>query len=104
MRMLHALQWLADMKFDKVDFVTDSKVTVDAFKLSRNDVTEFGHVVTTCRNLFSSHFANSRVEFTPRHANMEAHLLAREAMLSASPIIYYGVPDCIDSIIHNEML
>jgi len=44
-----ALQWLSDMHFDNVDFETDSKLTVDAFLATRNDLSEFGvlflHVV-----------------------------------------------------------
>lgn len=42
MGLFHAIQWLTDMKFDNVDFVTDSKVTAEAFNSPRNDVTEFG--------------------------------------------------------------
>jgi hypothetical protein len=87
-----------------VDFVTDFKVTVNAFNTPQNDVTEFGHVITTCRNLFYSHFANSRIEFSRRQANVAAHVLTREVMLSASLIVYFDVPDCIDSIIINKML
>lgn len=35
---------------------------------------------------------------------MAAHILAGEATLSASPIVYFEVPDCINSVISNEML
>lgn len=42
MGLFHAIQWLTDMKFDNVDFVTDSKVTAEAFNSPRNDVMEFG--------------------------------------------------------------
>jgi len=35
---------------------------------------------------------------------MAAHILDGEVMLSASPIIYLDVSNCIDSIITNEML
>lgn len=52
--LLHALQGLVDMQSDNVGFMVDSKVTVDAFNYLRFDVTEFGHVITTCQNLFSS--------------------------------------------------
>ena len=87
---------LRDMKFDNVDFVTNSKVTVNAFNSPRNDLTEFGCIITACRNLFSSHFANSRVEFSRRQANVAAHILTGEAIFSASPVIHFNVPDCID--------
>jgi len=39
MGLFHAIPWLANMKFDNVDFLTDSKVTADAFNLPRNDLT-----------------------------------------------------------------
>lgn len=52
--LLHTIQWLVDMQSDNVDFMVDSKVTTDAFNSPRFDVTKFGHVITTCRNLFSS--------------------------------------------------
>lgn len=102
--LLHALQWLADMQFDNVDFVADSKVIADAFNSHRLDVTEFGHVILACRHLFSSSFTNSRVAFNRRQANVSAHILVGEATLAASPIVYFEVPDCINYVISNEML
>lgn len=86
--LFHALQWLADMQFDGVDFMVDSKVTADAFNSHRHDATEFGQVIIACQNLFSSSFANSRVEFSRIQANVAAHVLAGEATLTASPTIY----------------
>ncbi|AES77668.1 glycosyltransferase family 28 protein [Medicago truncatula] len=77
---LHAaLQWLSDMQFDNVDFETDSKLTADAFLSSRNDLSEFG-------------------------SNVVAHALAREATSLASPAVYFDIPDCIETLIINEML
>jgi len=58
-----ALQWLTDMQIDIVDFDTNSKLTVDAFLSTRNDVSEFGCIISSCRSLFSTFFSNSRVEF-----------------------------------------
>jgi ribonuclease HI len=102
---LHAaLQWLSDMTFDNVDFETDSKLTVDAFQSTRNDLSEFGCIISSCRSLFSHLFSNSRVEFVRRQANAVAHTLAREATHSASSAVYYEIPACIESLIINEML
>jgi hypothetical protein len=53
---------------------------------------------------FSTCFTNSRVEFIRRQANAAAHALAREATSLASPIIYYDIPQCTETIIINEML
>jgi hypothetical protein len=82
-----ALQWLIDMQFDNVDFETDFKLTADAFLSDRNDTSEFGCIISSCRSLFSAFFSNSRVEFVRRQANGVAHALAREATLLASPVV-----------------
>ncbi|XP_039684970.1 uncharacterized protein [Medicago truncatula] len=74
-----ALQWLSDMQFDNLDFETDSKLTAEAFRSTRNDLSEFGCIISSCRSLFSTFFSNSRVEFVRRQAYVVAHALAREA-------------------------
>lgn len=94
--LYHALEWLSDMQFDNVDFATDSKITYDAFHSHKDDVSEFGHIISACQALFSTHFTNSRVEFTMRQANAAAHALAREATSLASPVIYFNIPRCIN--------
>jgi len=99
-----AIQWLSDMQFDNVDFATDSKVTSDAFLSTRNDVSEFGCIISSCRLLFRNYFSNSRVEFVRRKANTVAHALAREATSLTSPAVYFDIPDCIEHLIINEML
>jgi ribonuclease HI len=104
MGLLFAIQWLRDLAIDHVDIALDSKIVTDAFHKQRPDVTEFGHVMSTARSLFSASFTNSRVEFNRRQANEVAHVLARVAHFSASPTIYIDVPHCIEQIIINEML
>jgi hypothetical protein len=69
MGIFEALQWLSDMSLDNIDFELDSKITCDAFHFRRDDVSEFGHVIASCKALFSAFFINSRVEFTRRQAN-----------------------------------
>jgi ribonuclease HI len=103
-RLHAALQWLSDMQFDSVDFETDSKLSADAFLSDRDDTSEFGCIISSCRLLFTALFSNSRVEFVRRQANEAAHALAREAMLLASPAVYFEIPNCIETIIINEML
>jgi len=102
--LYHALEWLSDMKFDNVDFVTDSKITYDAFHSHKDDVSEFGNIISACQTLFFTHFTNSRVEFTRRQAKAAAHAIAREATSLASPVMYFNIPRCINNIIFNEML
>jgi hypothetical protein len=102
--LLFAIQWLGDMGCDNLDFALDSRIVTKAFHHQRPDISEFGQVVATIRRLFTSSFSNSRVEFNRRQANVVAHVLARVAPFSASPIIYIDVPHCIEQIIMNEML
>jgi len=97
--LYHALQWMIDMQFDNIDFELDSKITRDAFHSCKMDVTDFGSIIGACRELFSTSFTNSRVEFTRRQANAAAHASAREATSLASPSIYYDISYCIESII-----
>jgi len=103
LRLYHALQWMQDMHFDNIDFELDSKITRDAFRSNKVNITEFGHIIDACRDFFSTSFTNSWVEFIRRQANAAAHALAREATSLASPIIYYDIQQCIETIIINEM-
>jgi len=102
--LYHALQWMTYMQFGNIDFELDSKITRDEFHFRKTNVTDFGSIIGACRELFSTSFTNSRVEFTQRQANASAHALAREATSLATPNIYYDIPHCIESIIINEML
>jgi len=92
------------MRFDNMDFVVDSKITVDAILSNKVDVTEFGQIIAACQNTLSSFFTNSRVEFNRLQANVVAHGLAREATDSANSIVHSNIPDCIATLIMNEML
>jgi ribonuclease HI len=103
MGLFEALQWLSDMSFDNVDFELDSKVTCDAFHSRREDISEFGHIIASCKALHPSFFTNSVIEFTRRQANAAAHALAEEATFLTSPAIYYHIPSCIETIIFNEI-
>ena len=87
-----------------MDFETDSKLTVDAFLSTRNDLSEFGCIISSCRSLFSTFFSNSRVEFVRQQANVVAHALAREATSLVSPAVYFDIPNCIETLIINEMV
>nr|ABN06084.1 Polynucleotidyl transferase, Ribonuclease H fold [Medicago truncatula] len=102
--LYHALEWLSDMQFDNMDFAMDSKITYDAFNSQKDDISEFGHIISARQSLFSTHFTNSRVEFIRRQANAAAHAFAGEATSLTSPVIYFNIPRCINNIIFNEML
>jgi len=98
-----AMQWLSDMQFDNFDFETDFKITRDAFHSTQEDIYEFGCIISSCRSLFSSFFTNSKVKFARRQANVVAHVLAGEATFLTSPVVYFNIPDCIESLSINEM-
>lgn len=68
--LLQVMQWIHDIQFDNVDFVVDSKTTVDAFHSRQTDVMEFSHIITACRDLFSTQFTSFQVEFCPRQSNV----------------------------------
>lgn len=81
------------------------KIKIRCFQPSKIFIhAQFGNIVSASRSLFNSKFSNSRVEFVRRQANAVAHNLAREATLLASPVTYYDIPNCIESLIINEML
>ncbi|AET01139.1 hypothetical protein MTR_8g005560 [Medicago truncatula] len=62
------------MPFDHVDFCSDSKVIVDDFHHNRVDVSETDHILTACRQLFTTHFTNSKGLFVSRESGgMEAY-------------------------------
>ena len=44
------------------------------------------------------------MEFVRQQANMVVHALAREATSLASPAVYFDIPNCIETLIINEML
>jgi len=91
------------MSFDNVNFEIDSKITRDAFHFRREDVSEFGHIITSCKFIFTTFFTNFRVKFFKRQANAAAHALAGEATFLANLITYFRIPSYIKPIIMNKM-
>jgi hypothetical protein len=62
--LLHALQWLRDLRKDNIDFVLDSKIVTEAFHRQRPDVTEFGQVMSAIRSLSLRHLQTLRLSST----------------------------------------
>jgi len=56
--------WTSDMSFDNVDI--DYKITGDAFHFCRENVFEFGYIITSCKSLFPVFFTNFIGEFSKR--------------------------------------
>jgi len=42
------------MQLDNVNFMVDLKLTTYALNSNRQDVTEFGHVITACQNILKN--------------------------------------------------
>jgi hypothetical protein len=91
------------MCLDGVDFCLDSKIVVDAFHGAANTITDLGNIVVNCRQLFTSSFHDSKVEFSRRQANRVAHELAKVALLDAGSQTFDDVPPCIYDLFYNEM-
>jgi len=98
-----ALDWLSNQQFDNVDFVLDCKRVVDCVNSSLDDSSEFGCIITACKQLLVDRFQNSHVEFSRRQENKVAHELAQAALSNPSPQVIDDVPTCIWHILVNEM-
>lgn len=85
MSLCTTLDWVANLQFDNVDFVLDSKKVVDSFRTCINDVTEFGCIIYVCKQLFQNNFLNSHVKFRQRQANRVAHELSKIAYVMLAP-------------------
>lgn len=101
--VLHiGIRWLTDLGFQHAILETGSKALVDRLNSSIIDHTELGDLILACKNLLSlnPHF---KVQFARRQANRAAHTLARVAATSACSHIFSFIPDCIASVIINEI-
>jgi len=65
----HVLQRDADLGFDNMDFILDSKTVVNAFDGGNNNITEFVSIIQNCRQLYSIFFHNFMVDFKLRQVN-----------------------------------
>jgi len=92
------------MQLDNIDFEVDSKSTRDVIYSDREDIFELGNITTTSGVLLSSKFNNSRVEFVRRQANVVAHTLTGESTFLVSPLAYFHISLCIETLIINEMI
>ena len=63
------LQSAADLHYDHVDFVLDSKSVVERFNSNLVDSSELGCIIQACRQLFGCNLQNSHVEFNRRQVN-----------------------------------
>lgn len=100
--LLHAIEWVIDLEIDRFIFDMECKVVVDRLKVTTDDISELGVILSKCSSMLSlsAHF---KVEFSRRLANRAAHNLAKGAPFKPNPFFYHDAPTCITSIISNEM-
>lgn len=77
----HALQWVAELRLDGMDFSLNSKAVVDAFNDVDNNSIDFGNIIIHCRQLITNYFHDSKVQFSRRQVNRVAYELAQAAQL-----------------------
>ena len=81
--MREAVLWVRQQGVQQVIFETDAKSTVDALNNKKTDNSEFGSIISECRDLFNQ-MLRFKYNFIRREANVIAHSLARESLY------YYG--------------
>lgn len=79
--LTQALKWVADLGFDSTNFSLDSKIVVNDFNGDNNNNNEFDNIIHHCRQLFSTSFNNSKVEFSWSQTNWVAHELTQTTPL-----------------------
>lgn len=100
--LMLAITWLTNLGYEEAILEFDCKLLVDHLHSSIEDHTEFGDLVMQCKYLLSFK-PLFKVHFIKRQANEVAHKLARMAATTACTRVFSLVPDCIASLIINEM-
>ncbi|CAN1814009.1 Putative ribonuclease H protein At1g65750 [Linum perenne] len=98
--LLDALLWLQANGVQRAILETDSVVVANAVQGTGDDNTEFGRLVTLCRNILASQplFA---VQFIRRNRNQVAHELAQRSFSFASPFVGHAPLYWLDSALAN---
>ncbi|XP_042992296.1 uncharacterized protein LOC122318762 [Carya illinoinensis] len=97
-----AMEVCRDLNFNNILFEGDAQNIVNVVNVETKDMTRYGSVIEDVNSLLKGREKWS-VSFVFREANEAAHVLAREALLFHSEIVWIEkVPDCIRSIIVKE--
>ena len=78
-----------------MDFALDLKRGVDFVNSHVDDNSEFGCIISPCKQLLVNRFQNSHVEFNRRQTNRVAHELTLTALSIPSPHVIDDVSSCI---------
>ncbi|XP_073295662.1 uncharacterized protein [Primulina huaijiensis] len=101
MAFKEALSWVEGMNVQDVIFESDSKVVVEAINLEREDDSEFGAIISECREVLRQRPSFS-VCFTRRQAIKVAHNLARASCFYARHSIWNTPPDFIFDVLNED--
>ncbi|CAN1129447.1 hypothetical protein LINPERPRIM_LOCUS17443 [Linum perenne] len=77
------------MQLKKVRFECDAKVVVVSLQSNNVDLTEFGDLISKCRDILKAHTL-FYVVFVRRSANMVAYLIARRSCSLLSPYVDFS--------------
>ena len=60
------------------------------FELNANEIiaTEFGNIISALKNIFASHFINSRMEFNRQQTNVVAHAYRGSHIINQSQHLF----------------
>lgn len=96
--LLGALQWLQSLHFQAVPLKMDAKVVVDSFYATGADMTEYGSIISACKDIFNN---NDSFElcFDKRQANQAAHILTTTALINASPSSWFSLHDFFSPVL-----
>lgn len=101
--MMHALKLALSNSFERVIFESDCQQVVNALHNDCLYANELGTLLSTCSSLLIP-YANYNIAYVTRQANRVAHNLARASLFQSSPNVqHFYPPNCISSIILNEM-
>jgi hypothetical protein len=89
--------------FERVIFKSDCQQVVNALRNDCLYANELDTLLSTCNSLLISN-ANYNIAYVRRQVNRVAHNLATASLFQSSPSVrHFYPPDCISSIILNEM-
>lgn len=103
--LLQAIKWAIELDLDHVSFELDCKVVVDHTMSNGEDASEFGAIISHCKQLIALK-QNFTVEFVGRQGNVVAYKLARMGggyYYAQPPYFFYSIPTCIEFPITIEM-
>jgi len=92
------------MNLDNIAFEVDSKTTLEVIYSSREDISVVDNIIMVFWVMLSSKFFYSRVKFIRKQTYMVALTLIGDVSFLVSPTIYFYIPNCIETLIINEML